>query len=651
MKISLLDGKQLELKDGMSVLDIAESIAPSLKKVSVGASVEGKMVSPFFRVTKDSKIEIITDKSIGYEYAKKYSSKIATMISIKRMFDDVQISSMYKKEINDFEFGVSFKFKEQIKLEDLKTIQKEISKTLKESKVIEFVSDEVSKFEKELLSFYGNKEVVKYIIQESKENGFVVVKYDKYHFVLTAPVVLNFAKLKQIELINLTGEYWLGDANNDMFQKIHGITGSADEIKATKDMLKDREERDHRTIGKKLDIFTINPILGQGMAVWLPNGTTIKNEIKNYLKQKEFEYDFVPIETPNLGSRELYETSGHWAHYRDDMFNSIKLPNEKEPKEELVLRPMACPHHIQVFKHKPRSYKELPLRYCEHATLYRYEASGALVGLERVRSMELTDSHIFARPDQIKEEFKNCYELIKEVLETFKIKIDYLSLSLRDPEDKEKYYDDDNMWNSAEKQLEEVLDELGVKYKKMPGEAAFYGPKLDIQAKTVLGHEITVSTIQLDFLLPMKFDVNYLDKNSKPQQAVMIHRGLIGTYERFISILLEQTKGALPLWCSPTQIEIIPVLDKFNDEASKLAKELKSELIRTHVDLRDERLSYKVREAQMKKIPYQVIIGEDEIKGKNISFRKYGSKETETIKKDKFIEKIIKEIKTKYYNI
>ncbi|QHX36066.1 threonyl-tRNA synthetase [Spiroplasma sp. TIUS-1] len=651
MKISLLDGKQLELNSGMSVLDIAESIATSLKKVCVGAKINGKMVSPFFKVTKDAQLEIITDKSVEFEYAKKYSSKLATMIAVKKMSSDNEISSMYKKEINDFEFGVSFKFKESIKLENLKDIQKEISKVLKESKSIEFVSDDASKFEKELLSFYGNKEFTKFIIKESKENGFSVAKYDKFYFVVTAPLITNFAKLKQIELINLTGEYWLGNADNAMLQKIHGITGNSDEIKAIKDMLKDREERDHRTIGKKLDIFTINPILGHGMAVWLPNGTTIKNEIKNYLKAKEFEYDFVPIETPNLGSRELYETSGHWAHYRDDMFNSIKLPNEKELKEELVLRPMACPHHIQVFKHKPRSYKELPLRYCEHATLYRYEASGALVGLERVRSMELTDSHIFARPDQIKEEFKNCYELIKEVLETFKIKIDYLSLSLRDPEDKEKYYDDDEMWNNAEKQLEEVLDDLGVDYKKMEGEAAFYGPKLDIQAKTVLGHEITVSTIQLDFLLPMKFDVNYLDKNLKPQRAVMIHRGLIGTYERFISILLEQTKGALPLWCSPTQIEIIPVLERFNDAALKLSKELKTKQIRTHVDMRDERLSYKVREAQMKKIPYQVILGEEEINDNVVSFRKYGSKSTEKVNKDEFIKKIVKEIETKYYNI
>ncbi|WP_339022541.1 threonine--tRNA ligase [Spiroplasma endosymbiont of Crioceris asparagi] len=635
MKILLLDGKNLEFKAPISVIEIAKTISTSLGKVCLGGIVNEKIVPANFLISQDAKLEIITDKSELKNEIKKYSAKILIQCAIKNLYQNSIISSMYETKKDDMETGASFLLKDRIKIENLKDVQKEINKLLKSGTKIEFVSNDLNKYKKELNDFYNNKEYVDFILQEAKNNLFSVAKYNNYYFVATYAYLENPVNLKQIELINLTGEYWLGDANNEMLQKIHALCGSAEEIKNIKAEIELREQSDHRLIGKQLDIFTINPLIGQGLPIWLPNGTIIKEQIKNYLKAKEFEYDFVQVDTPNIGTSELYKISGHWDHYKDDMFAPMDLP-----KEQCVLRPMACPHHIQVFKYKPRTYKELPLRIAEHASLYRYEASGALVGLERVRSMELTDSHIFARPDQIKQEFKHCYKLIKEVLDTFKIDISYLSLSLRDPKDKEKYYQDEAMWNDAEKQLEEVLNELGINYKKMIGEAAFYGPKLDIQAKTMLGHEITVSTIQLDFLLPKKFDVNYIGKNHNLERAVMIHRGLIGTYERFISILLEQTKGVLPLWLAPVQVQIIPVSEDFNEYAVAIRNELKVQGIRTFIDNRDERLSYKIREAQIKKVPYQVILGEKELKSQNVAYRLYGEKNTNELSVKEFIKQL-----------
>lgn len=353
----------------------------------------------------------------------------------------------------------------------------------------------------------------------------------------------------------------------------------------------------------------------------------IKKVLQEYLRQEEFKWEYQEVSTPILGSVGLYKTSGHWDHYQENMFTPIK-----KEEEELVLRPMTCPHHCMIYTSIPRSYKDLPLRLSEHALLYRYETSGALTGLERVRSMELTDAHIFARKDQIKSEFKRCYQLIAEVLKTLNIKIDYLSLSLRDPLDKEKYFKDDKMWNEAEHDLREVLNELKLEYKEMIGEAAFYGPKLDIQIKTALGHEITISTIQFDFLLPTKFNLTYTlpvptnkDKiiENKP---VIIHRGLIGTYERFIATLLEQTGGALPLWLAPRQIAILPINETkpILAYANEIYQICKKNNIRAEI-FTEGMLGKKIREAQIQKIPYQIIIGEKELSSKNLSYVKYGA--------------------------
>lgn len=405
------------------------------------------------------------------------------------------------------------------------------------------------------------------------------------------------------------------------------------------------QKNDHRLINQSMKIFGFSKRIGTGLPIWLPGGTIIKEEIKKYLHQKEWEYDYQRVETPILGTVNLYKKSGHWDHYRKDMFPAFKWDNEN--KEEMVLRPMNCPHHICIYKQTVHSYRDLPIRLAEHAHQYRFEPSGSLSGLERVRSMELTDSHIFVRPDQIESEFKQIYQMIKEVLETFKIKIDYLSFSVRDPKNKKKYYPDDEMWNNAERSLEKVLKDLKLDYKKVEGEAAFYGPKLDVQIKNASGHEVTISTIQLDFLLPERFDINYIDEKGKPQRPIMIHRGLIGTYERFIATLLEQTSGQLPLWLAPEQVTLIPVAEANHSYVEEIRLALKKAKIRTHIDKREERLGKKIRDVQLRKVPYQLVIGDKEQKAKVITYRRFGQQESHTIPLPKFIEQLKTEITQK----
>ena len=447
----------------------------------------------------------------------------------------------------------------------------------------------------------------------------------------------SVSSIKNFKLLSIAGAYWKGDSNNTQLTRIYGTSWeSKEELSDYIALLADRKERDHRKIGKEMNIFMFNPLAGQGFPIWLEDGTIIKNKIQNYLRERERVYGFTEVQTPDLGSIQLYKTSGHLDHYQDDMFSPIEAENEK-----LILRPMTCPHHTIVYANTRRSYKDLPIRMSEHAKLYRYEKSGALTGLERVRSMELTDAHIFAREDQIAHEFENSYKLIMEVLTRFDIKIDYISLSLRDKNDKKKYYDDNKMWDQAEEQLRQTLNKLGVKYIEVEGEAAFYGPKVDMQIKTALGHEITMSTLQLDFLLPEKFDLTYIDANENKMRPVIIHRGLIGTYERFMAILLEQTKGNLPFWISPRQATIIPVSnDTHTEYALDVKKKLEDKGIYTHLDKRNERLGRKIRDAQVSKTKFQIVIGDNELSSKTINVRAYGEKEQKTMTIEEFLNNI-----------
>lgn len=448
--------------------------------------------------------------------------------------------------------------------------------------------------------------------------------------------LLSTQLVKYVVLENVAGVY-IDKANTKMIQRVFGYAALSKpqllEMQATK---KNQQAHDHRHINKQMHFYMFSEQVGQGLPLLLPKAAFIKNKISHFCKTKERAYGFVEVDTPILGKVSMYQQSGHLAHYADDMFGFMKAGNE-----ELMLRPMACPHHIAIYQRKPRTYNELPLRYFEHAILHRYEASGALSGLERVRKMELTDAHLFVRFDQIKAEMKNCFALIQEVLNYFPVEIAYYSLSVRD-DNKDKYYQDDVLWNKAEALLAECLDELNVSYQTLAGEAAFYGPKIDFQIKTALNHELTLSTLQLDFVLPTKFDLKYLDEQQNQQTPIMIHRGLIGTFERFLAFLIEQTSGYFPLWLAPIQIVIVPVNQQFHQACDDLQTKLTREGFRVELDKKDERFNYKIRHWQTEKIPFIIIFGQAEANNHYLSVREYYSNKT----KQYLYEEFVSEIKT-----
>ncbi|ASP28617.1 threonyl-tRNA synthetase [Spiroplasma corruscae] len=581
-------------------------------------------------IVKSCNLELVEINENLIKKSINYLSKLFMEASVTNCFSNVEIS-IQRNDINDETCSIVFNSDNRVKKEELENIKKAFIELVTKKDIQFNYAKEYSNYYKfNLLKQKLNYDVVSYPSVEVGGNIFIV----------RFPIILDKYNIRTLEILNLSGEYFNNDASELMLQKIDFVVANDKKMLAkVVKAIEERRLRDHRYINENLEIFNIDPLIGLGLPFWLPNGAILKQEIKKFLMEKEFEYRFVQIESPVLGSKNLYETSGHWNHYRENMFAPINMPDN----ETLVLRPMNCPHHVSIYKSKIRSYRDLPLRFAEHAIQHRYEFSGSLTGLERVRAMELTDSHIFVMPEHLKDEFINCYKLIVEVLEKFDIKIKYLSLSMRDKEDKVNYYDNDEMWNNAEKQMEDMLNELKLDYKKMIGEAAFYGPKLDIQVETALGHEITVSTIQLDFLLPEKFKLEYINSDGKAEKPIMIHRGLIGTYERFVAILLEQTMGVLPLWCSPTQISLIPVSDKYIEYCKKVEEILHSKKIRCFISDKDDRLNNKIRNAITKKTPYIVVIGQKELDNNSITYRTYKSEQLIEISLEEFVNKIVDE--------
>ena len=506
-----------------------------------------------------------------------------------------------------------------IKEEDLPIIEKEMKKIAKDGKRI--VRHEISK--EEALEMFKNDPYKIDLINRMDEKDTVITCYTQGDFtdLCRGPHVDTVKELKYFKLIKFSGAYWKGDAKNKMLQRIYGVCFTNEEdLNEHLRLLQEAKERDHRKIGKDLDIFMSHELVGSGMPLWLPNGALVRKQLENYIYEKEQKLGYQHVYTPCVGTVNLYKTSGHWDHYKENMFPSMKVDDE-----EFVLRPMNCPHHMLVYKNKLHSYRDLPIRIGEFATDFRYEASGAVKGLERVRCMCQNDAHLFVTPEQIGEEFKKVVSLILDVYKDFGIKDYKFRLSLRDPEDKEKYFDDDAMWNMAENKLREVLNELNVEYFEAIGEAAFYGPKLDVEVKPAVGPEVTLSTCQLDFLLPRRFDLSYIDKNGEKQIPVVLHRAIFGTFDRFTAFLMEETKGAFPTWLAPVQVNIIPVKNEYHLEYAQKIKEMLTENnIRVELDDRNEKLSYKMRESQTKKIPYTLILGDKEKESKSISFRKFG---------------------------
>ena len=519
-----------------------------------------------------------------------------------------------------------------LKEEDLEKIEREMKKISKDGKRI--VRHELTK--EEALEKFKN-DPYKIDLIENMPEGEVISCYTQGDFtdLCRGPHVDTVKECKYFKLLKFSGSYYKGDANNKVLQRIYGVCfPTEEELKDYLNELEEMKQRDHRKIGKEQEIFMNHELVGAGMPLWLPNGAIIRKQLENYIYEKEQKMGYQHVYTPCVGTVNLYKTSGHWDHYKEDMFPAMKIDDE-----EFVLRPMNCPHHMLVYKNKLHSYRDLPIRIGEFATDFRYEASGAVKGLERVRCMCQNDAHLFVTPEQIGEEFKKVVDLILAVYKDFGIKNYKFRLSLRDPEDKTKYFDDDEMWNQAENKLREVLNSLNIPYFEAIGEAAFYGPKLDVEVKPAVGPEVTLSTCQLDFLLPRRFELNYIDQNGEKQTPVVIHRAIFGTFDRFTAFLIEETKGIYPLWLAPTQVNIIPVNMEYHAEYSEDVLHLLQENgYRVTLDVRNEKLSYKMRESVMKKIPVTVILGQKEVDENLISYREFGSEETTTVTREEFLE-------------
>lgn len=639
IKIKFPDGNTKEFDKGTTTEDIAQSISPGLRKKAVTGKLNGQLIDLTRPIESDGDIEIVTPGSDEALEVLRHSTAHLMAQALKRLYGEVHFGV---GPVIEGGFYYDFDMEESISSDDFEKIEKTMKQIANENYPIE--RKVVSR--NEAKAFFSDDPYKQELIDAIPEDENVTL-YTQGEFtdLCRGVHVPSTSKIKEFKLLSTAGAYWRGDSNNKMLQRIYGTAFfDKKDLKAHLQMLEERKERDHRKIGKELELFSNNPLVGAGLPLWLPNGATIRREIERYIVDKEVSMGYDHVYTPVMANVDLYKTSGHWDHYQEDMFPTMKL----DEYEEMVLRPMNCPHHMMIYANKPHSYRELPIRIAELGTMHRYEASGAVSGLQRVRGMTLNDAHIFVRPDQIKEEFKRVVNLIIDVYNDFNFENYSFRLSYRDPEDKEKYFDDDEMWIKAESMLKEAVDELGLDYEEAIGEAAFYGPKLDVQVQTAMGKEETLSTAQLDFLLPQKFELTYIGNDGEQHRPVVIHRGVVSTMERFVAFLTEETKGAFPTWLAPKQVEIIPVnVDLHYDYARLIQDELKSQGVRVEIDDRNEKMGYKIREAQMQKIPYQLVVGDKEVENKEVNVRKYGSQDQETLEKDEFIWNLVDEIRLK----
>ncbi|EON83288.1 threonyl-tRNA ligase [Staphylococcus epidermidis 41tr] len=582
INIQFPDGNTKEFDKGTTTEDIAQSISPGLRKKAVAGKFNGQLVDLTRPLEQDGAIEIITPGSEEALEVLRHSTAHLMAQALKRLYGDVKFGV---GPVIEGGFYYDFDMDDKVSSDDFDKIEKTMKQIVNENHKI--VREVVSK-EKAKDFFKDDPYKLELIDAIPEDESVTLYTQGEFTDLCRGVHVPSTSKIKEFKLLSTAGAYWRGNSDNKMLQRIYGTAFfDKKDLKAHLKMLEERRERDHRKIGKDLELFTNNQLVGAGLPLWLPNGATIRREIERYIVDKEVSMGYDHVYTPVLANVDLYKTSGHWDHYQEDMFPAMKLDED----EAMVLRPMNCPHHMMIYKNKPHSYRELPIRIAELGTMHRYEASGAVSGLQRVRGMTLNDSHIFVRPDQIKEEFKRVVNMIQDVYKDFGFEDYRFRLSYRDPEDKHKYFDDDEMWEKAESMLKEASDELGLTYEEAIGEAAFYGPKLDVQVKTAMGKEETLSTAQLDFLLPERFDLTYIGQDGEQHRPVVIHRGVVSTMERFVAFLTEETKGAFPTWLAPMQVEIIPVnIDLHYDYARLLQDELKSQGVRVEIDDRNEKM-------------------------------------------------------------
>ncbi|MBL5007114.1 threonyl-tRNA synthetase [Enterococcus lactis] len=639
IKITFPDGAVKEFEAGTTTLAIAESISKSLAKKALAGKVNGKLVDLTRPIEEDASIEIITPDHEDALGLVRHSAAHLMAQAMRRLYPNIHFG--VGPTIDSGFYYDTDNGQNQVTAEDLPAIEAEMMKIVKENLPIE--RRVLSK--QEALEIFASDPYKVELISELPEEE-VITAYQQGEFIdlCRGPHVPSTGRIQVFKLLSVAGAYWRGNSNNQMMQRVYG-TAFFDK-KALKEYIRLREEakeRDHRKLGKELDLFMVSPEVGSGLPFWLPKGATIRRTIERYIVDKEVSLGYQHVYTPIMGDVELYKTSGHWDHYQEDMFP----PMDMGDGEMLVLRPMNCPHHMMVYKNAIHSYRELPIRIAELGMMHRYEKSGALSGLQRVREMTLNDGHTFVRPDQIKDEFKRTLELMVAVYADFNITDYRFRLSYRDPNNTDKYFDDDAMWEKAQAMLKAAMDELELDYFEAEGEAAFYGPKLDVQVKTALGTEETLSTIQLDFLLPERFDLTYVGEDGEnTHRPVVIHRGIVSTMERFVAYLTEVYKGAFPTWLAPIQATIIPVsVDAHGDYAYEIKERLQMKGLRVEVDDRNEKMGYKIRASQTQKIPYQLVVGDKELEDATVNVRRYGSKETAVEDLNIFIDAMEAEVK------
>lgn len=642
IKITLKDGFIKEVESGISVIELAGQISEGLARVATAGKINGEVVDLRTKIENDANVEILTfENDIEGKKAYWHTTSHIMAQAVKRLYGD-SVKLAIGPSIDEgfyYDFDSDDKKISQV---DFEAIEAEMKKIIKENL-------EISKFELprneaiELAEKLKEPYKVELINDLPEDEVISFYKQGEFTDLCAGPHLMSTGKVKIVKLLKVAGAYWRGSEKNKMLQRVYAISFPKQSmLDEYLQKLEEAKERDHRKLGKELGIFMISDLVGKGFPMWLPNGFLLRRALSDYIMDKELKLGYKHVLTPSLGSVDLYKTSGHWDHYKDDMFPAIEMDNEA-----YVLRPMNCPHHMMIYKNFLHSYHDLPLRMAEVAHDFRYEDSGTLVGLERARTFTQNDSHIFCRPDQIKEEFKGVINLILDTYKDFGFKNYKFRLSLRDPENKEKYFENDELWNKSENELREVLTELGVDFYEARGEAAFYGPKLDVQVISALGHDITLSTCQLDYQLPEKFELEYVDENGDKVRPVVIHRAIFGTLDRVVAFLLEETKGNLPVWLAPVQVKILPISDKFIDEAKKVYEACFNADLRVELDDRAEKIGYKIREAQTQKIPYMLIVGAKEVETNTVSIRKRGEGEIGSLSIEDTVAKIKKEIENK----
>ncbi|WP_019805670.1 threonine--tRNA ligase [Streptococcus mutans] len=641
IKITFPDGAVREFEIGTTTSEIAESISKSLAKKALAGKFNGQLIDTTRAITQDGSIEIVTPDHEDALDILRHSAAHLFAQAARRLFPDIHLG--VGPAIQDGFYYDTDNEAGQISNEDLPRIEEEMKKIVKEN--FPSVREEVTK--DEAREIFKNDPYKLELIEEHSEDagGLTIYRQGEYVDLCRGPHVPSTGRIQVFHLLNVAGAYWRGDSNNAMMQRIYGTAWfDKKDLKSYLKRLEEAKERDHRKLGKELDLFMISQEVGQGLPFWLPDGATIRRIIERYITDKEVASGYQHVYTPPIASVDLYKTSGHWDHYREDMFPTMDMGDG----ESFVLRPMNCPHHIEVYKNHVHSYRELPIRIAELGMMHRYEKSGALSGLQRVREMTLNDGHTFVALDQVEDEFKRTLQLIIDVYEDFNLTDYSFRLSYRDPNDTHKYFDDDEMWEKSQTMLKAAMDDMGLDYYEAEGEAAFYGPKLDIQVKTALGNDETLSTIQLDFLLPERFELTYIGADGEEHRPVMIHRGIVSTMERFTAYLIETYKGAFPTWLAPHQVTVIPISNEAHiDYAWEVAKELRDHGIRADVDDRNEKMQYKIRQSQTKKVPYQLIVGDKEVESGTVNVRRYGSKQTHTESIAEFRENILADIKCK----